>query len=172
MQKIVILIVLIVFLVSGSVLALQFKKQFSQAPNGAQPSTTPAPEADPSPISNSTQQEKTTLAPSKVVKPTTKPTLQPTKSQGLNLQQYVYPGSTIISQSNENLTLESSDDTMQIVAWYKQALEREDAQIKNTVVNTINGKTTATLTVSTNGQNMYVTITHSDASTTIKLEQK
>ena len=172
MQKIVLLVTLVVLLVSGSVLALQFKQQFSEISTGAQPSTAPAPEADPSPTSDSAQQDTTALVPSKVVKPTIKPTLQPTKTQGLNLQQYVYPGSTIISRTNEKFTLESSDDTMQIVAWYKQVLEREDAQIKNTVVNTVNGNTTATLTVSTNGRNMYVTITHSDAVTTIMLEQK
>ncbi len=172
MQKIVTLVLLIIFLVSGSVLAFQIKKQLLETPSEAQPSLTPTSEAEPSPITESAQQVKTTPQPTLTVKPINKPTSHPTKSQGSRMQQYVYPGSTIISQSNENLTLESSDDTMQIVSWYKQALEREDAQIKNTVVNTINGKTTATLTVSTNGQNMYVTITHSDASTTIKLEQK
>lgn len=172
MQKIVILIILAIFLVSGSALTLQFKKQFSRSSNGTQPNIAMAPEAEPSSTAESVQQEKIAPTPSSKVKPTTRPTLQPTKTQSANLQQYVYPGSTITNQTQTSLSLVSSDDTMQIVQWYKKALAREDAQINNTVVNTVNGNTTATLTVSTNGQNMYVTITHSDSTTSIRLEQK
>lgn len=172
MQKVVILVILIVVLVSGSVLALQFKRQLSVLSSQPQPSTTPTTHIDLSPTSQLIQSEHTTPTPALKAQPTIKPTSQPAETQGIDWQRYVYPGSTIISQTNENLILESSDDIMEIVAWYKQVLVHEDAQIKNTVVTTVNGKTNATFTVSTNGQNLYVTITHSDADTVIKLERK
>jgi hypothetical protein len=172
MQKLVILAVLVVLLVSGSVLALSFKKQFSESTNEAlMPSNTPTPEIQASPVTITAEPEITVFTPSNPPRPTTKPTSEPSNATSSSLQQFVYPGSTIVSSSSTSITLESRDDTMQIVDWYKAAMERENAQIKNTVVNTVNGKTTATLTVSTNGHNMYVTITHSDAVTSIKLEQ-
>lgn len=153
-------------------MTLQFKKQFFESPNDAQPNIALIPEAEPSLTTESVQQEKIAPTPSLKVKPTTRPTLQPTKAQGTNLQRYVYPGSTIVNQTQTSMSLVSSDDTVQIVDWYKETMKRENAQIKNTVVNTVNGNTTATLTVSTSSQNMYVTITHSNAATSIRLEQK
>jgi hypothetical protein len=173
MQKLVILAVLVVLLVSGSVLALSFKKQFSESNNAVlSPSNTPTPETQDSLATQSAEPEITVFTPSNPPRPTSKPTSEPSNSTSSSLQKFVYPGSTIVSSSPTNITLESRDDTIQIVDWYKAAMKRENAQIKNTVVNTVNGKTTATLTVSTNGHNMYVTITHSDAVTSIKLEQK
>lgn len=172
MQKTVIFALLVIFLVSGSVLALNLKQQLFKSSDDVQSIITPAPEAQASPTSQSEHREVMTLSPTSNPKPTDRPTLQPTKTQGTNLQRYVYPGSTITNQTQTSLSLESSDDTMQIVQWYKETLAREDAQIHNTIVNTVNGKTTATLTVSVGNDNLYVTITHTDTHTSIRLEQK
>jgi hypothetical protein len=164
MQKMVIVGVLVIMLVSGSVLALSVKKQFSADNNDTpvvqdSPTTTAMPEI--------TQQ-----APSASPQPTQKPKAQPTTVSRSNLQRFVYPGSRIVNSTPTSVSLESGDDTMQIITWYKEVMQQENAQIKNTVVNTVNGKTTATMTVSTDGQNLYVTITHSEALTSIKLEEK
>lgn len=157
---------------SGFALAINTKNQFPQLLENSKSLIPSVNEISPSPAPETPVQDFASPSPTSNAKLIIEVSPQPSKTPTSNFSAYIYPGSTIVGQSDSKITLESSTDTMQIVDWYKQVLQSENAQIHNTVVNTVNGNTTATMTISSHGNNMYVTITHNSLKTSISIEKK
>lgn len=87
--------------------------------------------------------------------PTSQPI--PSPSPSTNINDYVYPGSQIISSSANNLSLKSIDDPQVIIAWYETKINGGFSSRSDSVTNS-NGNVNATLSATTNSQKINITI--------------
>lgn len=86
------------------------------------------------PTSQTTQAPSTTLT---VISHTPSPTTHSTNpNPSLSV---VYPGSQVISESSEEVVLESTDDTTQITNWYKDLIKSNDMNAVSFVTTNTNG---------------------------------
>lgn len=67
--------------------------------------------------------------------PSVSPSPKSQTSQNQNMNEYLYPGSKIISSSSQNLVLTSGDAPEKITSWYKEVIQGKNLNI-NSFVNT------------------------------------
>lgn len=67
------------------------------------------------------------------------PTLIPARSSQKNIQSFVYPGSAILSQSDKEIILQSSDGSSSITNWYKEKIASLNINAKSFVQTNTNG---------------------------------
>jgi len=74
--------------------------------------------------------------------PTPKPTLLPAPEADINmsLKDYVYPGSNLVSSSNNSLALTTSDDPDRVTDWYKEKITSQDMNVKSFITTKANEK--------------------------------
>lgn len=83
----------------------------------------------------------------------TNPTPNPTS----NLNDFVYPGSQIISQSGTSLSLQSSNDPQTIINWYESRVNGTFSGRSDSITNT-NGNVNALITASNNSEDINIVI--------------
>ena len=97
--------------------------------------TTETPETFPT-LHPSTLPPKVYPSPKLQVSPSPKPQV----SQNQNIDEYVYPGSKIISSSGQNLTLTSGDDPNKVTSWYKEKIQSKNLNVNSFVTTEANDK--------------------------------
>lgn len=67
------------------------------------------------------------------------PTLTSASSSQKNIRSFIYPGSTILNQSGDEITLQSTDDPQAITNWYKEKITSMGMNTKSFVQTNTNG---------------------------------
>lgn len=67
------------------------------------------------------------------------PTSTPVLSHQKNIQSFIYPGSMILNQSGDKMTLQSSDESSDITNWYKEKITSLNMNAKSFVQTNTNG---------------------------------
>jgi len=106
-------------------------------------------------------------------KPTPHVSISPTSLPSTNINDYIYPGSQIISSSSTNLSLQSSDSSDSITNWYEAKVNSGFSTRSDSITN-INGNVSGTITAGNGSENVNITInkTAGELYTTIKIEIK
>jgi len=89
--------------------------------------------------------------------PTPQPLVSPSPEPTTNINDYVYPGSQIISSSTNNLSLKSTDDPQTVISWYEAKINGGFSDRSDNVTNT-NGSVNATLSATGGSQKINITI--------------
>ena len=66
-------------------------------------------------------------------------TSTPIPSSQINMSSFVYPGSIILNQSGDEMTLQSTDDPQAITNWYKEKITGTGMNAKSFVQTNTNG---------------------------------
>jgi len=72
----------------------------------------------------------------------------------------VYPGSTIISQSNSHLSLTTSADPQTVTDWYQDTIRSQNYSVNSFVKTTVNSQVQNKLSGSDGNQKISITITN------------
>lgn len=109
------------------------------------------------PMAGPTQTPSPTATPS----PTNTPTLTPTPTKQIpstNIEEFLYPSASIIAQSDNSLSLSSSDDTGTITDWYKNKIESLGMKTRSFVQTKTNDNVLNVLAAAKNGSEIKITI--------------
>jgi len=130
MRNLQLLVILTIVLIAVSLIQREglFNKQI-QKRNIMIPTPTPASNA-----------ADATPTPTPSQAPTSIPlTSTPVPSSQMNMSSFVYPGSTILNQSEKEMTLQSFDDPSNITNWYKEKITSVGMNAKSFVTTNTNG---------------------------------
>ena len=103
--------------------------------------------------------------------PSQSPTLIPSTSTPVpsaqkNISAFVYPGSIILNQSEDKMTLQSTDDPQAITNWYKEKLISLNMKAKSFVTTNTNGNILNKLVGAGNGLKVKIQIEKDNTSST------
>lgn len=106
-------------------------------------------------------------------KPTPPASITPTTTPGTNINNYIYPGSQIISSSATNLSLKSSGNSDSIINWYQAKVNSGFSSRSDSITNT-NGNVSGNISAGNGSQNINITIKKGagELYTTIEIEIK
>lgn len=97
------------------------------------------------------------------------PSPTPFKTSANNSQDFVYPGSKILSPENGQMTLESTDSADTITNWYKNRIKSNGMNVTSFVTVITNGNVNNVLAGAKNGQEIKVTITKNAGQNTVRI---
>lgn len=86
---------------------------------------------------------------------------------------FIYPSSSVVSESKSKITLESSDDVTVITDWYKEKIKSESMNVTSFIVTSSNDHTLNKLSGSNGEISVLVTLKHdsnSAVSVTVELQ--
>lgn len=126
------------------------------------PSLTPDPSISP-----------TTVAASAT--PTAQPTVATTpqiqiSSSEINLTNFIYPGATVNSQDQEQISLSSNDSANEIITWYKNKLLSLDMPAKSIASTNTNGNYKTSMAGAKNNIKVEIEISKSADSSTASIK--
>ena len=106
-------------------------------------------------------------------KPTPPASITPTTTPSTNINNYIYPGSQIISSSATNLSLKSSDNSDSIINWYQAKVNSGFSSRSDSITNT-NGNVSGNISAGNSSQNINITIKKGagELYTTVEIEIK
>ncbi|OGH39316.1 MAG: hypothetical protein A3B44_02435 [Candidatus Levybacteria bacterium RIFCSPLOWO2_01_FULL_38_21] len=113
-----------------------------------------------------------TPTPTPIPIPTSIPsTSTPTPFFQINMSSFIYPGSTILNQSEDKMTLQSSDDPQAITNWYKEKITSMGMNAKSFVQTNTNGNILNKLAGANGSINVSIEISkqNSESKTVIKI---
>lgn len=116
----------------------------------------------PSPTSNS------------ILRPTSIPdskffTSTPTPSSGINISNFIYPGSAILNRSRDELTLQNTDDPQVITNWYKEKIINTGMNTRSFVQTNTNGNILNKLAGAKSGFKIIVEISKKSSEEKVKI---
>lgn len=82
---------------------------------------------------------------------------------------FIYPNSKIISQTESETVLESTDDVEVVTSWYQQKIKEGGFNIKNFVKTKVNGKVENKLSGVSNETKIDIDITKSEDSSVTRI---
>lgn len=91
--------------------------------------------------------------------PTPSPTTIPQNTNSISINEYIYPGATIISISDKRLSLTSKDDPKTITDWYKNIFEQKKLKSRSFAQTNVNGNIENKLAAAGNGIKVSISIT-------------
>jgi hypothetical protein len=106
--------------------------------------------------------------------PTTIPTVSPTPAnspanQSLNISDFRYPDSIIISEDGNKLELENNDDPKKVTDWYKDRIKSKDLNVTSFVQTSTNGNILNKLVGANSNTEVRVEITKQSDSGKVKI---
>lgn len=96
---------------------------------------------------------------------TTPPTLTPTSPPQAN--NFIYPGSVVVSVSGQTTNLTSYDNPNVITDWYKNQIKSQGMNTTSFVVTNTNGNVNNVLAGAKNGEDVKITITKNANDSTV-----
>ncbi len=87
------------------------------------------------------------------------PTPTPSQNNNPASNNFIYPGATVTSNSNETIDMTSGDDPKTITDWYKNKIQSEGMNTTSFVVTNTNGNVNNVLAGAKNNEEVKITIT-------------
>jgi hypothetical protein len=158
-----------IFLAVVAFIVSSFNFLVKQVSPGAPPMPTPIASPEPTAEVGTSTPRMFTRPP----KPTPPASITPTTAPSTNINNYIYPGSQIISSSATNLSLKSSNNPDSIINWYQAKVNSGFSSRSDSITNT-NGNVSGNISAGNNSQNINITIKKGagELYTTVEIEIK